>query len=158
KEALKLELAEFRQLLQQLMQEGFNGYIVLMVQGLQGIEEGILVFKNGQPVGCYHELMKLNHVFYSDRALNAFLNASAARKGIIDVFRLDLQQVDLVLSFNEKIKLSEAMKSEFPKKINELPLKEFSSSFIQEALQALPAEDKLTKTELMKKLGLEGMD
>lgn len=158
KEGLKLKETDFKKLLVQLMQESFTGYLVLMVQGSEGIEEGILVMKNGLATGCYHELMKLsNYIFYSDKAIAAFLNASALKKGIIDVFSLNLQQADLVLSFNEQIKLSTAMQAEFRKKVDELPLKEVSKAFIEEALAAMPEKEKVSKEELIKRFGFEGI-
>lgn len=156
KEGLRLRELDFKKLVSGLMQEGFTGYIVLMAQGIQGIEEGILLLKNGLPIGCHHELMKLNYSFYGDKAVNAFLNASTA-KGIIDVFSLALQQVDLVLSFNEQIALSTAGQAEFKKKIEELPLKEFSKAFVEEALASMPEKEKVTKAELIKKFGFEGI-
>src|SRR3989344_7904169 len=86
-----------------------SGYIVLTIEGYDGIEEGIIVFKKGNLVAAMYEYLKYGITVLGDLALARFFNA-ASRQGVIDVFDLTQEQVEITFRFNEKAILTKSLK------------------------------------------------
>ena len=87
----------------ELSRKGFSGYIALTIEGHTGIEEGLILFRNGEITGSVYEFLKLGQVFFSGDALQLSANASRALHGIVDVIELSKQQAELVIAFNDKM-------------------------------------------------------
>lgn len=134
----------------ELMKENFNGYVVITAEGYQGVEEGILFFKKGIIVGSLYEYSKYKRFVYGDSALPMVFNVSKANFGIADIYSLTSQQLDLIIAFNEKLVLQDAVSENDVKKY---AVKSYSKDFAVSALS-----DKLKKEEsrydILRRLGL----
>lgn len=102
KTGLDLAAVDFFALLRELQQKAFNGYIVVGSAGREGLEEGILVLDSGKVVAAIYEYIAFQRTFFGPQALERVMNASLAKQGVIDVFQLTAEQVQLVLAFNEQ--------------------------------------------------------
>jgi hypothetical protein len=114
-------------LLAELARSQFSGYIALCVKATS-LEEGTLLMDKGKIVGAMYEYYALKKEFAGEQAFTRFLNASAAKQGILDVIQLTPEQVHLALAFNEN--------SVFVPKSDVLrhsQIKEFSPFFEQQA-------------------------
>ncbi len=147
-----LDLSELavRELLESFVGRGFSGYIVNTVSGHSGVEEGLLLFRQGVLAGSFFEYMSNGSTFFGDYSLQHVFNSFAAEKGVVDIVSLSMQQVDLITAFNEKLKVS----VEFSKKtFSKYFVKTYSTEF---ALQAMDSdkESKPDTKSIFKKLGL----
>ncbi len=146
KTAIDVATIEFTSLLKELKEKTFNGYLAITVHGGSGIEEGIVVFDNGKIVATFYEYFKFNKQVMGDAAFQRVMNASAAKQGVIDIFQLTNDQVQLILAFNEQ-----AICLPSDSDIKKLKMNEFSSSFEG---QMVGAEKSGSKGELIKKFKL----
>jgi hypothetical protein len=136
-----------------LMQQGFNGYVVLTTEGRSGIEEGIVLLKNGAAVGAVYEYLKFKKSFFGDSALQQLLNAALAKAGVIDIGSLSKQQVELIIAFNEKIELGAPLGQ---KEIAKIMPQGYNASIVEKAL-GKELKKKESKFDVFKKLGLGGV-
>ena len=84
-----------------------SGYIVLTIDGYDGLEEGIIVFKGGNLYAAMYEYLKYGITVLGDLALARFFNAVSAKNGVIDVFNLSQDQVELAFKItNERALLT----------------------------------------------------
>jgi hypothetical protein len=104
-ENLKTAEMNISETITKLAQQGFTGYMVATVEGYSGMEEGMLLFRKGEVVGAGFEYMRIGKEFFGDDALPLVLNSFKAVHGIVDIFALTSQQLDLVTSFQEKVNL-----------------------------------------------------
>ena len=125
---------------------GFTGYIALCIAGLNGLEEGTILYDGGKIVGSFYEYFKLDKTFEGKDAFQRLLNASAAKNGVFDVITLTPEQVKLVLAVNEKTVFVPDQKQ-----FEQVKVKEFSPAFEQEAIETVRREN---KGELLKKYKL----
>jgi hypothetical protein len=102
KTGLDLAAVDFFALVRELQQKAFNGYLVVAVPGKDGLEEGTLLLDSGKVVAALYEYLAFARPFYGQPALERVLNAALAKSGVIDVFQLSSEQVQLVLAFNEQ--------------------------------------------------------
>ena len=100
---LDVAATDFNTLLLELRTREFNGYISITVKGAGGIEEGTLLMEKGKVIGCSYEYMRHGKTVAGQKAFERVLNATAAKEGVIDVFELEIQQIDLTLAFNENL-------------------------------------------------------
>lgn len=128
----------------------FDGYIVLTIDGIAGIEEGVLFLRKGVAVGAAYEYLKFGKTVFGEEALRRFLNAYKARQGILDVCKLSRQQVDLIIAFDERIALEQRLAA---KDLSKLTPKEYNSSLAESALGNL-LESRESKQALFKRFGL----
>jgi hypothetical protein len=93
---------DFPGLLQELRRKIFNGYLCITIQGTGGVEDGTLVFDAGKVVASFYEYFRYNKTVMGDKAFVRVMNASAAKIGVIDIYQLTNEQVQLILAFNEQ--------------------------------------------------------
>ena len=103
KTGLDVAATDFNTLLLELRTREFNGYVSIAVKGTGGIEEGTLLMEKGKVIGCSYEYLRHGKTFAGQKAFERVLNATAAKEGVIDVFELEIQQIDLTLAFNENL-------------------------------------------------------
>ena len=141
---------EFVALLNELMGKSFNGYLCITVKGGGGIEDGVLVFDNGKIVASTYEYLKHGKTLMGEPAFVRIVNAGAAHHGIVDIFQLANEQVEMVLAFNEN-----AIFVPNEKDLKNLKVSEFSNFFEEQATKG--EEKAASKSELMKKYRLEDL-
>lgn len=131
----------------QLTNSKFSGYLAIAIDNTTGIEEGILLWRDGKITGAQYEYGKFKLLNQGETAFQECVNALHAEKGVLDIFQLTKQQAELITAFNEKIKAEHDIK-EIKKWLGK-----FSTQFNQEGQKKVPNTDK-PKIDLMKKLGL----
>ena len=134
----------------QLMQSGFSGYLVANAEGFSGMEEGLLMFKESQVVGAVFDALRLNKQVYGVPALRLALGLLKVPKGIFDLNRLSRQQIDLIIAFNEKIRLPKPVDLAM---LSKLEPKSYSPELVSQGL-SMEADSSDAKAKLLKKLGL----
>jgi hypothetical protein len=137
---------DFLALLRELQAKMFNGYLCITVKGVGGLEEGVMVFDNGKIVASVYEYFKYNKTILGDQAFFRVLNASAAKHGVIDLYQLSNEQVQLILAFNEQ-----AISIPTEKDFKSVKLDRFNPAFEEQVREQAKAE---TEAELLKKYKL----
>jgi len=150
-EHLKTRETDMLKTIIELMQKTFTGYIIVTIDGIDGIEEGALLFRNGILIGAGYEYMKHNVAVEGNSALEIVLNAFKAKHGIIDIYALALQHMDLVIAFHEKMLINIKLD---PKTLQKIYPKEFSDKYAKEVIKQ---KEELTKYDIFKKAGLPEM-
>ncbi|MFA4907913.1 MAG: hypothetical protein WC602_06585 [archaeon] len=133
-----------------LMNEKFSGYIAITIEGYDGIEDSALVFRSGSIAAAFHEYMKYNILVLGNFAVPQAFNAAGAKNNSSDIVALGNQQIDLVLAFNDKARVS---KNYAAKDINALAVSTYSSSYAEKVLSEV-LKSQPSKYDVMKKLGL----
>ncbi|MEM4663100.1 MAG: DUF2226 domain-containing protein [Candidatus Diapherotrites archaeon] len=135
----------------ELMQKNFTGYIIVTIHGIDGMEEGAILFRNGLIVGAGYEFMKHGVTIEGTNAFEIVLNAFKAKYGIIDIYSLSLQHMDLVIAFHEKMLIKAKID---PKTLQKLYPKEFSDKYARAIVRQ---KEEQSKYEVFKKIGLPEM-
>lgn len=146
KTGLDLATVDFFALLRELQLKAFNGYLVVGVPGREGLEEGTLLFDTGKVVASIYEYLAFQRNYYGAEALERTLNAALAKQGVIDVFQLTPEQVQLVLAFNEQ-----AIVIPSEKELKNWQGKQHSYSYEEEVVRASrgqPKEDLLKQYKM----------
>ena len=131
----------------------FSGYIVLTIDGFDGMEEGVLIFRKGYLSAGLYEFLNYGITMFGDSSLKHTFNAFLNDKGIVDVYGLTNQQVDLVTAFNDKIKLTRPVTKGDASKLFALKYSsELSKELLKEVLQKQESKD-----EVLKKFGLTSL-
>lgn len=137
--------------LSELSGEHFSGYIVLTIEGYSGIEEGVILLRNGEMTGSVFEFVKFGEKVFSEDALRLTANASKAQHGIVDVIELSRQQAELVIAFSDKMAFNRPLQ---PKDLSRV----LPSSYDTELIKKFVG-DRLRKEEsrfdVLRKLGLK---
>lgn len=149
---LSLQGLNVKQKWSQLMDSGFSGYVALQIEGFDGLEEGLLLFRNRQMEGAIYEYLKFDVTVVGDMALTHCLNASGADFGVLDVVSLSNLQVDMAIAFDEKIKLSAPVDK---KALERLSFASFEPGLAEKTLSAAVKQDGVGRNDLFKKFGLE---
>ncbi len=102
KTGIDVASTDFIALLRELSIKKLSGYLAISVRGFTGIEEGAVVFDAGKLVASVYEYHAHAVTTYGQKAFFRVLNATNARNGVIDIFQLPPEQVQLALAFNEK--------------------------------------------------------
>ena len=136
--------------LKQLLKSGFSGYLVATIEGISGLEEGLVMLRESEIVGAVFDALRIKKQVYGVKGLRLSLNLLKAKKGVFDVNKLSRQQIDLIMAFNDKIGL--------PKTVNAATLAKlepaaYRSELVSKEL-AVDLGAKETKYNLLKKLGL----
>ncbi|MBI5553647.1 MAG: DUF2226 domain-containing protein [Candidatus Diapherotrites archaeon] len=108
-EEVKVREYDWRKNLVRMVTESFTGYLVATVSGMDGLEEGVLLFNKGKATGAYYSYLKFGLEVEGDKAVRHFFNALSAENGVGEVYSLSFQQVELVLAFNETLKLGKEL-------------------------------------------------
>jgi len=119
---------DFPALLRELLRKGFSGYLCIAVQGKGGVEEGTLLFDGKKIAGGFYEYFRYNKVLVGKEAWVRCLNASGALHGVIDMYQLSGEQIELILAFNEQ-----AIWVPSEKEVRELKTIPFSGAFEEQA-------------------------
>lgn len=146
KSGVDVATIDFSELIKQLKEKGFNGYIAITIQGIGAIEEGEVIFDNGKIVAAFYEYFKYAKKVTGDLAFQRIMNASASKHGVIDIFQLTNDQVQLILAFNEQ-----AICLPTENDIKKLRTEEFSPFFEEQVKESAQIG---TKSDLLKKYKL----
>ena len=131
----------------ELSAKKFCGYVCLTIRGENGFEEGVLLIDGGKIVGCSYEYLAFGKQFFGKNAFQRFVNALAARTGVVDVFELKPDDVHGILALNRDV-LCSASGRDLVKP------KEFSPFFEQEVAREKTVVDE--KKEFFKRFKLKG--
>ena len=74
---LKLSQEGLSQTALALSREGFTGYLVLTIEGVDGVEEAVLFFKGYEIIGALYEFTRYGNILAADTARRSII----ARKG-----------------------------------------------------------------------------
>jgi len=133
-----------------LLQSGFDGYLVATVEGVSGLEEGLVLLRGNEIVGSVFDALRINKQFYGASALRLVFNLLKSKRGIFDINALSRQQIDLIIAFNEKIRLPKPVGQGM---LSKLEPTAYSPDFVSTELAVdLDASD--SRYNLLKKLGL----
>ncbi len=97
--------ANIKELLTELENNLFNGYLVMSVKG-DCIEEGVLFFKEGEPIAAIAECLFFEKTFKGKEALKYVMNQTKG-DGFFQTIELSKNQIDLVTAFDGKILLGD---------------------------------------------------
>lgn len=136
-----------------LMREKFNGYTCVTIKGKNGVEEGVLVFHDGNIVSSDYEYYRYNKRYTAEEGLIRTLNAFLASKGVVDSFSLSPYQVQLIMTLNDDCNLKNEIMS-----ASSIPFPNAFSYSYEDALMETKRETKeYAKDVLLKKYGLSRM-
>lgn len=133
-----------------LMDKGFSGYIAATVEGGSGLEEALLLFREGEAVGACFEAITAGERFFGIAGLRLCLNLLAAGKGVFDVNSLTRQQVDLIIAFNDKVALKKPLER---KTFSKLLPASYSPEIVSRVLKGVSGE-KDAREKALKRFGL----
>ena len=150
KTGIDVATVDFIALLRDLKSKLFSGYLCMAVKGNSGIEEGVLVFEDGNIAACFYDYLRYSKQLYGDQAFPRLMNASSAKHGVIDVFQLSRDQVQLIIAFNEQ-----AICVPDESSIRRLKTESFSTNF-EDAVKGSDASQ--GKNSLMKKYGISEVE
>lgn len=102
KRALDVSTTDFAALLKESREKKLSGYIAICIRAT-GTEEGTVLLDDGKVVGCAYEYYRHNKMVEGGDAFKRVLNATGAKQGVIDVFKLTSEQVQLALVVNQKM-------------------------------------------------------
>lgn len=88
--------------LRDLGKKKFNGYVSAAIYGKTGVEEGTVIFKNGEIILSNYEYLKHAKKFSGKKALRRFLNCLRAEHGVLDCAELEPLQVDLIAALADE--------------------------------------------------------
>jgi len=148
KTGIDVASVDFPALLHELLKKGFSGYLCITVQGFGGIEEGTLLLDGKKITGGFYEYFRHNKTLVGKEAWARVLNAAGAENGVIDIYHLSAEQVELILAFNEQ-----AIWVPSDREIRDLKTARFSAVLEQQVAGAKEGE----KEELLKKYRLAGV-
>ena len=135
-----------------ITEEEFTGYLIFTCEGFTGIEEGVLLFRTGKLIGAIFNYDRIGKELTGEKALITSFNLMRAKQGVYDIIALTIQQIDLIIAFDEEIKLSREYKL---KDIQKMIPREYSKKYSEEIIGK---EKEKTKEELYKELGLVGIE
>ncbi len=149
----ELKNFSFSKRVQELSDRGFSGYIVLTVEGCVGFEEGLILLRQGEIIGCVFDFLKIGEMYYGDDALRLLLNSSKSNYGVADIIELSRQQAELVLAFNDRMA--------FSKSVNAKDLSKLTPSNYEVSLVKLFVGEKIkieeSRFDVIKRFGLKGL-
>ena len=141
------------QIIVNMITKNFTGYVVSTVDGFNGIEQGVLLFKKGKVGGAYYEFVSHGIEVNGDSAVRLVMNSLLAVHGVIDINALTAQQIDLITAFQEKILVSGEIDT---KKLSKLYPKKYSLELAKQYVQQKPEEE--TRFDIFKQRGLLGVE
>jgi len=147
---LILSEIDVKGLIEAFVDKQFTGYIANTIEGIAGIEEGVLLFKKGELLGSFYEYLNYDKIIFGKEAVEHAFNSLSAEKGIMDILSLTTQQADLVTAFNEKVKVSIKFKRS---DLQGLIRRRFSTSFAENIIKSTDGKSESRKS-VLKRLGL----
>ena len=149
KSAIDLASLDFPELVSELGRKTFTGYLAITIRGVGGIEEGTLIFDTGKIVACTYDYFRYDKLMLGSDAFSRIVNASAAKKGVVDIYQLTADQVKLTIAFNEKMVFVPAQAE-----LANMAVTDFSPFFEEQ----IKSESGDNRGELLKKLKLGEAD
>lgn len=148
--ATKLTLKDInaKNMIVDLISKKFNGYVSITITENFGFEDGLLIFSQGNISGAHYVLLHENKEIFGEDALKLFFNALGANFGTLDVYQLTKEQVELMLTFNEKTKINNIFDM---KKIDSLFVKNYNADAVAKYSTQIQESSKF---DLFKKIGL----
>jgi len=147
----KVEKISPKHTVHSLLDSDFTGYNTITIHGETGLEEGIIVYKNGEVIGSEYIYFKYNKSYRAEEGLKRSMNALNSNNGIMDTYKLSSHQLQLTKTMNEESMLTE------PKTKEELELPtSFSTEYEEELMKEETKE--LTQDQLLKKYGLTELE
>ncbi len=143
------EIVPFKRL-EKILESDFNGYFVATIEGISGLEEGLLLIKEKNIVGAVFDSLRLNKQVYGLLALRLMFNLLKAKKGLFDLNSLSKQQIDLIIAFNDCITLSKPVEKQL---LSKLEPTSYQENLVSKILE-LELESSASRHNLLKKLGL----
>ncbi len=150
-QSLKTANVDMLNTILELMKKQFTGYIVVTINGYDGIEEGAILFRKGVIIGAGYEFMKYGVTIEGNDAFKIVLNAFKAKHGVIDIYSLTTQHMDLLTAFHEKMLIS--LKIE-PKNLKKIYPREFSDRYAKDVIKQ---QEEVTKYDIFKRAGIAGI-
>ncbi len=133
-----------------LLKAGFNGYVVATIEGPTGIEEALFLIRGKEITGAIFEAGRSSKIFYGLEALQLGLNLLRAEKGVFDVNALTIQQIDLIVAFNDKLELRKPVNKDVFAKL--LPSSYHPDATLRKLKDWLPEAE--SKENVLKRFGL----
>ncbi len=149
---LTLKKLDYANMLSDLIQKKFNGYICLTVNDKYGFEDCIFVFEDGIIKGSYVKFLNYEKEAFGDSAVSIFLNNLKLELGNIDVFSLTKEQTELILTFNEKVKTTLIPDT---KSLNKFVSSSYKENFMSKVMKQSSGD---TKYDLFKQIGLGNLN
>ncbi|MCD6230158.1 MAG: DUF2226 domain-containing protein [Candidatus Diapherotrites archaeon] len=151
-----LDTMSFNALLSDLIKKNFFGYVVVTINGVDGLEEGSIVFENGSSVAASYEFIKHDKKVSGDASLELVFNAVAAQHGVIEVYELKKDQVQIILALNDdSFKLKKLLDE---KVLEEQKASEFNKKLFARYIDAGKTDrSKVSTKDILRKYGLSSM-
>ena len=130
----------------------FSGYACVTIDGYDGVEEGVLVFKAGHPIAFSYSYLKHGKNLSGIQALPRTFNAFRARNGVMDVFSVTKDQLELILSFNSDAVLKQVLTQE---ELDRLMASAYTEGY---AVQVLGRKEEISKRDVLKRYGLSSVE
>ncbi len=150
--ATPLDPSKFLDLLKDLGKRSFNGYVAWVGEGLDGLEEGLVVLLNGNAVAVEYAQLKYNRVFQGEQAVAPAMNVIRSKNPVYSVVSLTVPKVNLILAFNDKANVrpipAEKLWSFVPK--------EYSDEYVRGIIKTLPPSD-IDRIRVLAEYGLIGV-
>ncbi|PIU02611.1 MAG: hypothetical protein COT55_02595 [Candidatus Diapherotrites archaeon CG09_land_8_20_14_0_10_32_12] len=139
---------DVRKVISDLENKKFSGYISVTNNNGFGFEDGALFFKLGNVIGSVHTFLFYDKSVYGDESAALFFNSFASKSGCFDVFRLTSEQMELIVTFNDKI----LFKSQNNQKLFDNYVKEYKASLVEKYIDR--SSSSKDKYGLLKEIGL----
>jgi hypothetical protein len=143
----------FLSAIEELHKKAISGYLVLTSHSPSGMEEGVLLYRNGEITGSVFSFLKFNETLFSNDAARLLMNAAQSEYGVFDAITLSKQQAELVLAFNDKMAFEKLLS---PKDLSKLAPKKYESSLVERYVgEKLKLEE--SRIDVLKRFGLKGV-
>lgn len=139
-----------RDYVKSLMEKEFTGYSAITIHGETGLEEGIVIYQNGEIVASDYSYFRYNKQYRAKEGLDRAFNALNSRSGVLDTYKLSSHQLQLVITLNDECTLGEPINQE-NLDIPSMFRREYEEQLIEEETE------EMTREQLMKKYGLTGL-
>jgi len=147
-ETISVAKVDVRKVISDLQVKKFNGYVSVTAKMNYGFEDSALFFKQGSTIGSVHSFLSFEKAVYGDDAVSLFFNTFGAKFGCFDVFKLTSEQMELIMTFNDKI----LFRSTNPLKILDNYIKEYKDSLVEKYIDK--SDIGKDKYSLLKEIGL----
>ena len=144
---------DVKKLIEGFYEKEFSGYMITALEGFDGLEEGVLLFKAGSLNAAFYEYDLHGVTVFGDIAISHIFNSLAAPSSVADIVSLSDQQVDLITAFNEKSRLARKVaKNDIPR----LMPKAYSADLAKSVLSQYVKKEE-SKKDIFKKFGLTSL-
>ena len=152
-----LDTTSFNALIDDLVKKKFFGYVIVTINGVDGLEEGSIVFENGNTVAASYEFIKYVKKISGDSSLELLFNSVAAQHGVIEVYELKRDQVQIILALNDgSFKLTKLIDE---KMLEELKASQFNKNLFAKyvGIKKGTSSSTVSTKDILRKYGLSSM-